>query len=84
MAYIDVAQMQSDGDLAARGTACLASEGEPNPSGVWFELSWQIVAAPGWGDKWASAVAGGVERPGRDQSVISDGDLLAQVQAVRG
>jgi hypothetical protein len=44
----------------------------------------EVCAAPGWGDAWASAVAGGVPDPGRDPAVIADGQILASVQTVAG
>lgn len=83
MAYSDVALLNSDSDFRQRTTACAASEGEPEPETWANENSWQMAGTPGFGDKYASALAGGIVRPGNDQSVISDGDILSAVQALR-
>jgi hypothetical protein len=43
---------------------------------------WAVASAPGFADKYASAILNNVERPGNDPSVISDEDILSAVQAV--
>jgi hypothetical protein len=40
------------------------------------------VSAPGWADAWASAEAASNPDPGRDEAVITDAQILSQVQAV--
>lgn len=45
---------------------------------------WAVAAAPGFADAYASAVASGVEFPGRDPSVISDEQIMAAVVAEAG
>jgi len=58
-------------------------EGEASPE-AWSQAHrWQVAAQPGWADKWDSALAGGIERPGLDDSVITDGDILSAVQSLR-
>jgi hypothetical protein len=42
-----------------------------------------MAAVPGFGEKYSYAIATGVVRPGNDPAVISDGDILSAVQAIR-
>jgi hypothetical protein len=89
MAYLDLAHMTRDTSLMSRLAAAAAEQeasgsvldpAEPEP---WAEAHrWELCAAPGWADAWASAVANGVPDPGADPGVITDGMMLAQVQAV--
>ena len=85
MAYWDAAQLSQDGDFNLRLAACAAQEIDiPADSSAlrWAgEHQWEIAAAPGFADKYASAVAANVPNPGRDPAVISDADILAAVQA---
>jgi hypothetical protein len=81
MAYYDVATMSADVDLASRVAACAAEEGRADPRNWAAESMLILAASPGWGEAWASAVAGGNEAPGRDGAVITDGMILAAVQA---
>lgn len=37
----------------------------------------------GWVDKYEAAAAGGVNRPGWDEAVISDADILHAVETLR-
>ena len=37
---------------------------------------------PGWDDAWDSAIASGIEDPGGNEGVITDGMILSGVQAV--
>ena len=82
MAYWDVAQIASDVDLGQRVTAAAAQEGRGDPPGWTAQHVWDYASQPGWGDAWASAVAGGNEAPGRDPAVITDGQILSAVQAI--
>lgn len=84
MAYWDVAQMSHDPDLQERVQACAAQEQDADPYAWAAEHMLALAAQPGWSEAWASAVAGGVPNPGRDQAVISDGMVLSGVQAVLG
>ena len=86
MAYLTVAEMADDVGLRSRVAACAAQEqdlGAPipgDPSGWVHEKRLTWASAPGWDDAWESAVAGGIEDPGRDQGVITDGMILSRVQ----
>jgi hypothetical protein len=85
MAYADQALLSRDLDFVDRISAAAAVEVEPNPTppDQWGRTNvWWIAAAPGFADKYASALASGVERPGNDPSVIADADILAAVQAL--
>lgn len=86
MAYSDQAMLSRDGDFNLRIAACAAVEVDlvpPNQPTEWAtEHIWFIAAAPGFADAYAYAIATGVERPGNDPAVISDGEILAAVQAI--
>jgi hypothetical protein len=87
MAYYDVSQLAADPDFLLRVAACYSTEtagaaGAEYPTAWAGEHVWAIAGAPGFGDAYASAVAGDVPNPGRDPAVISDEEILAAVQAV--
>lgn len=86
MAYADVSALAQDGDFIMRTTACAAVEGigsaEESVNQWVANHQWDMAAMPGFGDKYASALAGGIPRPGLDQSVISDGEILSAVQSL--
>lgn len=84
MAYSDIALLSADNDFIMRTRAAVAVEGEPDPVGWTNEHQWAMAASPGFGDKYASALAAGIVRPGNDPSVISDPDILSAVQAIEG
>lgn len=82
MSYWTQAVIAADQDLLLRATACTAREGIANPQGWAYAFAWELSAQPGWVEAYASAIAGSVEMPGRDESVITDGMILAAVQAL--
>jgi hypothetical protein len=85
MSYWDISSMAGDVDLQSRVAACAAQEQHDMDPQTWmYGHMLEVCAAPGWGDAWASAVAGGVPDPGRDPAVIADGQILASVQTVAG
>jgi hypothetical protein len=84
MAYWDIAQMSADPDLTSRCAASAAQEGAPDPRNWAADHMLVLAAQPGWSEAWASALAGGNESPGRDPAVITDGMILAAVQAELG
>lgn len=83
MAYSDIALLSSDNDFIMRTRACVTTEGESDPLGWTAAHQWQMAAMPTFGDKYAYAVLTGVIRPGNDQSVISDPEILSAVQSLR-
>jgi hypothetical protein len=87
MAYSDVAALTSDYDFSLRSQACYATEPAGDAAGsapaTWVaEHTWELAGQPGFGDAYASAIAAGVERPGNDQAVISDAQILGAVQSI--
>lgn len=86
MAHWDVASLEADNDFALRCTAAYAVESlsasQQDPPTWQAEHSWAMAAQPGFGDAYASALAGGVPRPGQDPAVISDAQITAAVQAI--
>lgn len=85
MAYMDQAALSNDSDFMQRIAACAAVEldlADQHPLSWASAHQWEIAAAPGFADAYASAVAGGVPRPGADPSVISDAQILSAVQAM--
>lgn len=81
MSYWDAARLARDPDCRERIAACAAGEGLEETPTVWAErYQWQLAAAPGWAEAYASALESGVERPGKDESVITDAMILAAVQ----
>ncbi|MET0786515.1 MAG: hypothetical protein ABWY25_07415 [Paenisporosarcina sp.] len=83
MAYSDVALLSADNDFIMRTRAAVAQEGEQDPVQWSTDHQWQMAGMPGFGAKYASALAAEIERPGNDQSVISDAEILSAVQALR-
>lgn len=86
MAYWDVSLLAADGEFQNRVAACYATEtpiGTGDQPMSWAaEHAWDVAAAPGFGDAYASAIAAGVPNPGRDPAVISDAQILSAVQAL--
>lgn len=83
-AYKDLWNMRHDEALKRRVVACAALEGQFQPASWWESYGWQVVARPDWADAYTYAVETGVDSPGGNPGVISDGMILAAVQAVRG
>lgn len=87
MAYQDVYTMTLSTSLRGRVAAAAATEAgplDPADPDEWAAVHrWDVCSAPGWGDAWASAEAatpGGDH--GADPAVITDAEILSQVQAV--
>lgn len=82
MTYATIATIQMDGPLSRRMAACAATQGIASPVQWVTDHSWQLAAQPGWAAAWESAIAGGVQTPGAQESVITDSMLLSAVQAL--
>lgn len=85
MAYSDQALLSNDSDFMQRLGAAAAVEVDlagTHPVTWAAENQWLIAAAPGFADAYASAIVNQVPRPGNDQGVISDAQILAAVQAL--
>lgn len=82
--------MTQDVDLQGRIRAAVAQETAygtvspvPNNPTVWAAGHvYQMAVAPQWGEWYAYATETGVEKPGLDPGVISDGAIRSQVVAV--
>lgn len=89
MAYTDVHAMTRNDALKGRIAAAASVEqnagatlDEPDAD-IWaYRHRYDVCAAPGWGDAWASAMASGDPDPGSNPAVITDAMILSQVQAV--
>lgn len=84
MAYSDQALLAVDNDFLVRIAAAAATEGVSGLNApLWaVQHAWAMSAAPGFAADYASALAAGVARPGNDQGVISDAELLSAIQAL--
>lgn len=81
MTYNTIAIMANDSYLNRRLTSAAAQEGKPKPFEEWVaDRRWELASTPGWAEAWESAVAAGVETPGEDEGVVTDGMILAAVQ----
>lgn len=84
MSYSTQAVLADDGFLRRRIIACAAGEHITSPAAWVTERMWQFSASPGWDAAYASAVAAGIGQPGNADAVITDGMILASVQALAG
>lgn len=80
MAYWDLSLLANDADFSQRTVAAASEQLIPDPEPWASTHRWEMAAAPGFADAYASALAGGVPDPGRDPAVISDDMIRAQVQ----
>jgi hypothetical protein len=83
MSYLTVSRIAADPFMRLRCGACAAVEGIPDPENWAFRNSLLLASQPGWSEAWDSALAAGNEQPGADEAVITDGMILAAVQALR-
>jgi hypothetical protein len=70
--------------MRVRTAACAAVEHIPDPDTCAYRNSLLLAAQPGWAAAWESADAAGNPDPGSDPAVITDGMILAAVQALAG
>lgn len=89
MSYLTQSILAEDEHLMRRVTACAAMEGIPSPDGWAYQHRWELSAQPGWVAAYASArVAhdadpGKAPLPGANEAAITDGQILAAVQAIQ-
>ena len=91
--YLNIAAIAQDQYMNQRMQACVTQEAYQGhiPLGVNNAPQWVTsnsyvwASSPGWGAKWASALASHPDddtyEPGKDEAVITDGDILSAVQA---
>jgi hypothetical protein len=80
VSYLGIYEMSQDPYLRYRITACAAQENVQTPDAWAYSHALKLAASPGWEAAWASALAAGNPNPGKDEAVISDGQILAAVQ----
>lgn len=78
--YWGIHLVADDGDLRERVTACAAQENIPSPEGWTYDHRWAYASAPTWAEKYEYALATDNPTPGKDPAVITDADILGQVQ----
>lgn len=77
MSYKTISMSANDPALRSRIVACCAQEGNPEALTV---VLWPVCCASDVEAAYASALAANNPDPGGDESVISDGMILANVQ----
>jgi len=83
--YSSIADAADSGSLQRRVAACAAQQGAHEDPWSWmWDNRYTWAAAPGWGAAWASAEASGNPDPGADPAVITDAQILSQVQGMLG
>lgn len=86
MSYSSQAQLANDSDFRARCVSAASVEvpHTHQPQQWMYDHIWWISAAPGFADKYESALIADppIDRPGNDPSVISDAEILSAVQAL--
>lgn len=86
MSYATIARCAVDSSFVNRVTAAVAQEqkarAEPvDPATLVGAMRWSVASAADVEAAYASALAGGNPDPGGDEAVITDGMILANVQA---
>jgi hypothetical protein len=83
MSYLGISAISKNQSMRDRVAACAAAEGHDFPESWTVQWSLHWASAPGWDAAWASAEVGdpGADH-GKNEGVITDGMILAQVQAV--
>ena len=83
MSYNSIWTSVSDAALSGRITAAVAQETPPNTdvAATFLRVQWPVLTATDVEAAYASALAAENPAPGADEGVITDGMLLAHVQA---
>ena len=83
-AYLTVSTIAADSAMRSRVAAAYAAEQNgPESAGAesWaYSNAYWWASSPSWAEKWDYATNTGNESPGGDPAVITDADILAQVQ----
>jgi hypothetical protein len=83
MSYLGISEIAGNSTMRQRVAACAAAEGAVYPEQWAIDHALHWASAPGWDAAWASALASDPDSdPGRNEAAITDGMILAQVQAV--
>jgi hypothetical protein len=81
MSYSTIFQCANDAEFYGRIIACCAQEGSTSPPETASVVLWPVCSASDVEAAYASALASGNPNPGGDETVITDGMILANVQA---
>lgn len=87
MSYLTQSIIADDPYMRLRVASAAAQEGvaltgiEPDAWTVEWRRVWST--APGWDAAWESAQAGGVADPGSDPAVVTDAQILSQIQTMK-
>jgi hypothetical protein len=87
MSYLTQSAIASSFSMVDRVAQCAAEQEIENPDS-WAQVNSRIwAAAPGWDAAWESSLVAHPEEdydPGTDEAVITDGQILSQVQSMLG
>ena len=86
MSYSSIHRCVNDGSFVGRVNACIAQEqtrrgDPPNPGVLSDPMRWHVASAADVEAAYAAALDAGTPDPGGDPTVITDGMILANVQA---
>jgi hypothetical protein len=78
--YLTQSTIANDPSLTERIRSCYAQETRTDPVTWVYNNRYVWAASPEWDVKWEYAVNSDNNNPGADNTVITDGDILATVQ----
>ena len=81
MSYLTVSMCAVDPDFNNRVMACVVDEGG-DLNAMPPQIMWLVASAQDVEDSYAYAVNAGTERPGADETVITDQMILSHVQPI--
>lgn len=82
MSYRTQALLATDDHLLDRIAACASTQNVNSPRRWAGDRHWEFSAEPGWDASYSYAITAGVPNPGNDEGCITDGMILASVQAM--
>jgi hypothetical protein len=86
MTYLMQSAITENPSMMNRVAQCAAEQTVPDPDKWAFDNRRTWAASPGWADAWAYALATHESDPeydpGKDESVITDGMILSEVQGM--
>ena len=86
MTYLIQNEIASSLSMQNRVAQCAAGQDVPDPDRWTFDHRRVWAAAPGWDSAWESSMAAHPDDPthdpGADGAVITDNEILAQVQSM--
>lgn len=83
--YLTISTVADDSHMVRRVSACAAQQNAPGDPVQWaYDNRYTWAASPGWAAAWDSALASDNPNPGADPAVITDGQILSQVQTMLG